>query len=94
MSEKTKGIGGTRRGFIEVLSDILKSLSKGDKGPTRIVYTANLNFRRLPSYLEYLEKIGLVVSTIDHDSKKYSVTEKGRQFLKRYGEMLALIDET
>jgi len=69
----------TRRSHVEMVADILKVARKGAK-KTRIVYTANLNFKVLRDYLGRLEKAGLVTT----EGATIHTTDKGKAYLKYY----------
>lgn len=54
-----------------------------DKGPeakTMLSINANLNYSRLAKHIVWLEKKGLVESTIDNSQIKVGLTKKGREF--------------
>ena len=80
----------SRRGWLEVVADILDAANKrGGVNKTRIVYKANLNFRRIESYLEILMEGGLIEK---HSAEGlFKTTERGRDFLKRYREIREFI---
>jgi predicted transcriptional regulator len=61
-----------RRGKVEILADVL-FVARYGATKTEIVYKANLNFRRLKSYLDYLEGKGLLANS----GPFYSSTERG-----------------
>ena len=71
-----------RRSKLEIMVDILSVARKGAK-KTAIVYTANLNFKRLDRYIPYLEDRGL----IEKLDSQYTTTEKGEEFLREYQMM-------
>ena len=82
-----------KRGFFEILAGILGSLTDGDLPRTHIVYSANLNFKRLPTYLATLEQLGLLAKIETSNGTKYKLTEKGNLFLKRYRDLVSLLKE-
>ena len=82
-----------KRGFFQILAEILESLTEGELPRTHIVYSANLNFKRLPAYLASLEKIGLIEKIKSEGGFKYRITEKGNTFLRRYQDMASMLDE-
>ena len=74
-----------RRSPMEMVCDILGVLAEGPSKPTHILYKANMSWRVLSSYLEYLLKRGLV----DKEEKggkrsTYVLTHKGRSILQLY----------
>jgi len=80
-----------KRGFLEILAGMMEALSEGPMARTHLVYATNLNFRRLPRYLEYLEKVGLLTRVTNKNGTAYLITEKGKLFLKRYDEMVSML---
>jgi len=66
---------------MKTLSRILKSIT--DKGPepkTILSVNANLNYSRLAKHIVWLEKKGLVESTLEKSQIKVGLTKKGREF--------------
>lgn len=78
-----------RRSSVKVMVDILEIASKGAT-KTEIVYKANLNFKHVQKYLDFLAKKGLL-SVSSNKRRKYLTTAKGKEFVKRYRETLELI---
>lgn len=73
-----------RRDPISLYADILRAIGSGAR-KSRIVYRANLNFGRCKRYLGDLHRMGLIeVKT--RSPPTWAVTEKGREFLEKYGE--------
>jgi len=80
-----------RRSDIKMLVEILIVGLKGAK-KTEIVYKANLNFKIAKKYLDFLLAKGLLTEDSLCGRKKiYRTTEKGKMFIKRYGETVELI---
>ena len=74
------------RSELKILVDILNVIKKEKESkPTRILYKANLSHDRLNKYLEKLKSIGLI-DEIEIESKTYTLTEKGREFLKEFNK--------
>ena len=80
------------RGRLEIVRDILSVVGDGCR-KTHIMYRANLSYKLLKNYLEYVSKAGLV----EFDGEAfYSITEKGRRFLdlyENYEEMYREVNE-
>ena len=77
-------VGGVtrRRSHLEIVADILTEALNG-ANKTRIIYRANLNFRRFHRYFSELLDNGLVVMENASDGGVvYRTTDKGRRFLK------------
>ncbi len=68
-----------------ILADILSAIAgEGDARPTHIMYRANLSYDRLLKYLGQMEAGGFVEKKDDGDKSTYSITDKGRYFLKEF----------
>jgi predicted transcriptional regulator len=89
MKLHSKSIGAVKRKKIEAdfkpsikaLSRILKIMKKnGSEGRTCLARDSNLNYARLAKHIVWLEKKGLVESTIDKSKIDVILTEKGRMF--------------
>ena len=81
---------GKRRGRLDVIEDILK-VADDPRGAnkTRLVYRSNLNFNRLSAFLDFLLKKEFLEKNIEENT--YSLTAKGREFLRQLEKMQDLI---
>ena len=68
-----------------MVCDILGVVSEGPTKPTHILYRANMSWRVLSSYLDFLLKRGLIEKE-DQGGKRnlYTLTNKGRSILQLY----------
>ena len=82
IKESFKGSFKERRGKLEIIADVLLVARRGAK-KTAIAHNANVNFDRVGKYLSYLEEKGLM----EHTSREYKTTEKGKEFLRDYKKM-------
>ena len=73
----------SNRTKVEILASILKVAGTRTL-KTHIMYKANLSFRQLERYLNFLETNGMLARTLDDDTLMFQVTEKGNEFLKDY----------
>ena len=78
-------LGQVRRSPMEMVCDILGVVSEGPTKPTHILYRANMSWRVLSSYLDFLLKRGLIEKE-DQGGKRsvYTLTSKGRSILQLY----------
>jgi predicted transcriptional regulator len=78
-------LGQVRRSPMEMVCDILGVVSEGPTKPTHILYRANMSWRVLSSYLDFLLKRGLIEKE-DQGGKRsvYTLTKKGRSILQLY----------
>ncbi len=75
-----------RRSPMEMVCDILKVVSVGPTKPTHILYKANMSWKVLSSYLEYLTTSGMLDKSDQEGGKRsiYTLTGKGRKILSLY----------
>jgi len=78
-------LGQVRRSPMEMVCDILGVVSEGPTKPTHILYRANMSWRVLSTYLDFLLKRGLIEKE-DQGGKRsvYTLTSKGRSILQLY----------
>ncbi len=72
----------TRRTQMEIISEILKVCCNGGINKTKIVYSANLNFKITENYLRSLIKKGYII-----EGDTYRISESGKEFLTRITEI-------
>jgi predicted transcriptional regulator len=66
------------------MAEIL-NLCRKPQTKTRIMYTTNLSYRTLQSYLSQLKSLALL--DIHHSETKYYTTVKGLEFLEKWSEL-------
>jgi predicted transcriptional regulator len=79
-----------RRGEIAILAEIL-SLAAMEAGQTKIMYSCNLSYQGMRSYLKALETKGLVKANRAAQSPRFRTTAKGKRLLSSLEEALALL---
>src|SRR5579863_8949237 len=78
---KNKKLSGNFEPSMKTLSRILKiMIDNGPEAKTSLSLDANLNYARLAKHIVWLEKKGLVESTIDKSKINVGLTTKGRIF--------------
>lgn len=78
-----------RRDLTTIYVDILRAIELGAR-KSHIVYKANLNFCRCRRYLDDLLGMELIkIKT--HSPPTWTITERGLEFLKKYGELRGLL---
>ncbi len=83
--------GWKRRHRLEVVACILReALDWSTK--TRLVYRANLNFRLLAKYLDFLMEKGLLEQKRINRLLFYRATPKGRLWLTLYEKLISLLE--
>jgi len=91
--ESEGGSSGNHRGNFDIIADILDASFGGAK-KTNLMYRCNLSFKQLKGYSLFLIGTGLLRlngRTSESDATTFEVTEKGREFLKAYKGLKALM---
>ena len=79
-----------RRSNVHVIADILRL---GEAGKTEIMYSANMSYRQLQKYLEFLVRGGFLErKVVPNPGIKYCVTEKGARLLQSIESVLGLLE--
>ena len=79
-----------RRSSIEVIADILRL---GEAGKTEIMYSANMSFKQLQKYLEFLLDLKLIDRvTVGNPVVTYRVTKKGLRLLRSIDGILETLE--
>ena len=77
------------RDLMRIYADILRAASSGVP-KSRLVLKANINFLRFKRILKVATENGLLAS-VPHNPRVWFVTEKGKEFLKKYQELEATL---
>ena len=85
-----EGIRG-RRSNIEVMADILRL---GEAGKTEIMYSANMSYRQLQRYLQFLTERGFVeITKVGNPVITYRVNDRGKQLLESIENLLGMLGD-
>jgi len=80
---KTKSIKPTFDPSMKTLMRIVKFMTENaSEGKTQMALDTKLNYARLAKHLVWMEKKGLVESTIDESKINIALTTTGRDFAK------------
>lgn len=76
-----------KRNRLEVINDILLVVRNrnGRIKPTHILYKSNLSYQMMEEYIGELIEKGFLTEHSLEKGKTYSLTQRGLQFLERYG---------
>ncbi len=77
-----------KRTNLEMIAEILV-LCRKPAAKTKIMYKTNMSYTAIQKFLRQLQKFGLL--SLDADAKKYTATEKGLEFVKKYVEIQDLL---
>lgn len=75
-----------RRDRLQVIHDILRTIKDKDGKikPTHILYKSNLSHQMMEEYLNELIEKNFIVEEKIKESKTYSITQKGQEYLNQY----------
>jgi predicted transcriptional regulator len=79
-----------RRGEIAIFAEVLR-LAEMEAGQTKIMYSCNLSYQGMRSYLKALETKGLVSTTETSPGPRFRTTAKGKRLLSCLETALALL---
>ncbi len=79
-----------KRGFIEIVGDILNVLNKNSLKKSHIASNCNLDLRAATKYLNLIIKMKLVKKSID--SPHFKLTKKGFSYLTQYNNLAKLLE--
>ena len=77
-----------RRSKLEIYFDILDSINKGVTKPTRIMYRTNTSWNVIQEMFETLVKGGFIKQEYEKSSKRYYLTDKGKNALSYHKKSL------
>jgi predicted transcriptional regulator len=77
-----------RRSRLEIFFDVLAVIDRGVTKPTRIMYKTNLAWTSLQEVFETLIDGGFIQQEAFKNSKRYSITDKGRSALSYHLQSL------
>jgi predicted transcriptional regulator len=80
------------RGKIQIMGDVLALGTSGIK-KTHIMYKANLSYEQVHLYLGELIEKRLIEQDVSPDGVVYRTTEKGREFLLHYTNVMEFLEE-
>ena len=78
------------RGSTEIIGLILQAVERQALTRSKIMYHAILNFKQVTDYTAFLTKEGLL--TYLSQDRKYTITDRGRQFLTLFKETNKLLN--
>jgi len=84
----------SKRSKLEIYVDVLKTIRKGTRKPTRIMYRTNLSWKPLMKVLHSLADQDLITVIEEGNHKFYEITEKGRNVLQYFSKAMESIKVT
>ena len=77
-----------KRSRLEMYFDILKTVKRGVRKPTRIMYRTNLSWIPLMKILDSFVSEGLLITSTKKTHRFYELTEKGETVLQNLSRAL------
>lgn len=74
------------------MTEILDALSQEMLRKTHITFRCNLDSRAVTKYVKTLSLLGFIKEN-KKEPKYFEITEKGRDFLKKYDDLISLLVE-
>jgi predicted transcriptional regulator len=92
-SQNRRRSGNNHRGRLDIIADILEASYDGTR-KTYLMYRCNMSFRQLKLYLDFLlgkDLLCAVGAEFNPDPCLFRITDKGKEFLKTYKGLKALV---
>ncbi len=86
---------GKKRGRLQIIHDILSAVRNkgGIIKPTHLLYKSNLSHQMMGEYLkDLLGKEFLLMHVDKKNSKTYSITKKGYDYLLEYKQVIKFVE--
>jgi predicted transcriptional regulator len=83
-----------KRDRLKIIYDILKAVQDKNNRikPTHILYKSNLSHQMMEEYLKELMAKEFLIENRNGDSKTYSLTQKGYNYLNKYNMIAEFTD--
>lgn len=79
-----------KRGFLEIVAEILLNLSDASLKKSHITYKCNLDARAVTKYINLMIDLKLVERA--KDAQMYNITQKGMRFLEKYEKLTRYLE--
>jgi len=93
LAQDKKHVSNSHRGRLDIIADILDASCSAVK-KTHLMYHCNLSFRQLKYYLVFLLGKKLLCTVNENGNPNpglFKITRKGKEFLKAYKGLKALM---
>jgi len=81
-----------KRGFLEIIAEILDSLMSNPLKKTHITFKCNLDSRAVTKYLTIMQNVGLVGKS-NENSSLYVITQKGIKYRNQFNSFMSMMEE-
>ncbi len=79
-----------KRGFLEIVSEILDSLIEQPLIKTHITFRCNLDSRAVTKYIMIMKNVGLIEKSKSNQSR-FAITQKGILYRERFNTFVDMI---
>ncbi|MGI0040867.1 MAG: winged helix-turn-helix domain-containing protein [Nitrosopumilaceae archaeon] len=80
-----------KRGFLEIIGEILENLMSNPLKKTHITFRCNLDSRAVTKYLQIMQQVGLV-QRVENDQSLYRITEKGVKYRNQFNSFVGMME--
>ncbi len=80
-----------KRGFLEIIAEILQSLMSNPLKKTHITFKCNLDSRAVTKYLSIMLYVGLVERSSEYPSF-YVITQKGMKYRNQFQSFVSMME--
>lgn len=80
-----------KRGFLEIVAEILSSLMNNPLKKIGIIAKCKLDSRACTKYLSQMQSIDLIKT--ENNATVFVITQKGIDFLKQYEKLIKIIED-
>jgi len=81
-----------KRGFLEIIAEILDSLMSNPLKKTHITFKCNLDSRAVTKYLSIMQNVGLVGKSNENPSL-YVITQKGIKYRNQFNSFMSMMEQ-
>ena len=81
-----------KRGFLEIIAEILESLMGSPLKKTHITFRCNLDSRAVTKYLSVMTYVGLVEKS-KQDQSYYVITQKGIDYRNQFHSFVSIMEK-
>ena len=81
-----------KRGFLEIIAEILDNLMANSLKKTHITFRCNLDSRAVTKYLQIMQEVGLVERSQNPPSF-YKITEKGVKYRNQFNSFVSMMED-
>ena len=81
-----------KRGFLEIIAEILESLMANPLKKTHVTFKCNLDSRAVTKYLSLMMYVGLVEQS-KKDPTYYAITQKGMQYRNQFYSFVSIMEK-